>query len=223
MTELNETLNGPSAPAQTAVPRGSANRRLLWAGIFVALVIVAALIGWRLLPPQLHGLQLQSPRVAEDFTLPTSTGDAMSLSDFRGKYVVLFFGYTYCPDVCPTTLNDLQQMVKELGVQRAEDVQVIMVSVDPERDTPEQLATYLNYFDPNFVGMTGTVEEIQPVARQFGIFFERQPGSNNTSYLVDHSAAVTLIDPEGYVRMIWTYGVKGAEMASDLSYLMRRW
>jgi protein SCO1 len=223
MTELNETLNVPSAPAQPAAPRASTNRRLLWAGAFLALLIVAALIGWRLLPPQLHGLQLQSPRVAEDFTLPTSTGEAMSLSDFRGKYVVLVFGYTYCPDVCPTTLNDVQQMLKALGAQRAEDVQVVMVSVDPERDTPEQLATYLNYFDPSFVGMTGTVEEIQPVARQFGIFFERQPGSSNTSYLVDHSAAVTLIDPDGYVRMIWTYGIKGAEMASDLGYLMRRW
>lgn len=186
------------------------------------LLLVAALIGWWNLPAQLHGIQLQSPRVADDFTLPASTGGEVSLSDFRGKFVVLFFGYTFCPDVCPTTLGDLQQMVKALGATRAEDVQVIMVSVDPERDTPEQLATYLNYFDPTFIGMTGTVNEIQPVAQQFGIYFEAQPGSQNTGYLVDHTAAVTVIDPDGHVRLIWTYGTTGEQMASDLGYLIRR-
>jgi protein SCO1/2 len=230
MTKLDNTLETPSveaapvqpAAAPSAPARRSSMRPLVWAASFLALLIVVSVIGWWNLPPQLHGIQLQSPRVANDFTLSTSTGESMSLSDFRGKYVVLFFGYTYCPDVCPTTLNDLQQMVKALGPERAEDLQVVMVSVDPERDTPEQLATYLDYFDPAFIGMTGTVEEIQPVARQFGIFFERQEGSANTNYLVDHTSAVTVIDPEGHVRMIFTYGVKGEEMASDIRYLMRR-
>jgi protein SCO1/2 len=97
-----------------------------------------------------------------------------------------------------------------------------MVSVDPERDTTAQLATYLEYFDPSFIGMTGTVEEIQPVANQFGIFFERQPGSEKTNYLVDHTSAVTIIDPEGRVRIIFTNGVKGTDMASDLAYIMQR-
>jgi protein SCO1/2 len=220
MTDINNSLE--TNVANSAPARRSSMRPLLWASAFLAAVLVIALIGWWNLPPQLHGIQLQSPRVAEDFTLTTSTGETKSLSDFRGKYVVLFFGYTFCPDVCPTTLNDLQQLVKELGAERASDIQVVMVSVDPERDTPEQLATYLNYFDPAFLGMTGSVEEIQPVASQFGIFFERQPGSANTSYLVDHTSAVTVIDPEGYVRMIFTYGVKGEEMASDIAYLMRR-
>jgi protein SCO1/2 len=120
------------------------------------------------------------------------------------------------------TLNDIQQMLKTLDAERAEDVQVVMVSLDPDRDTPEQLATYLEYFDPSFIGMTGTVEEIQPVADQFGIFFERQTGSDNTNYLVDHTSAVTIIDPEGHVRIIFTNGVKGADMASDLAYIMQR-
>lgn len=225
MSELNNTLDTNPVeitPARPVSPRPNSTRLILWAGAFLLILIIAAVIGWFNLPPQLHGIQLQSPRVAEDFTLPTSTGETMSLSDFRGKYVVLFFGYTYCPDVCPMTLNDLQQMVKELGPQRAEKVQVIMVSVDPERDTPEQLATYLGAFNPSFIGMTGTVEEIQPVASQFGIFFERSEGSQNTNYLVDHTAAVTVIDPEGYVRMIFTNDVTGAEMASDVAYLMRR-
>jgi protein SCO1/2 len=197
-------------------------RRILWAAIFLLALIAAGVIGWWNLPPQLHGIQLQSPRVADDFTLTSTRGEALSLSDLRGKYVVLFFGYTYCPDVCPTTLNDLQQMVRKLGDKRADDLQVVMISVDPERDTLEQLATYLNYFNPAFLGMTGTVEELQPVTRQFGIFFERHPGSSNTGYLVDHTSAVTVIDPEGYVRLIFTTGVTGEEMAADITYLMRR-
>jgi protein SCO1/2 len=225
MTELNNLLEAPPPqipPVKPAPQRLPATRNLLWATIFLLILIVGGFAVWWYYPPQLHGIQLQSPRVADDFTLPTSTGETMSLSDFRGKYVVLFFGYTYCPDVCPTTLNDIQQMLKALGTDRADDVQVVMVSVDPERDTPEQLAEYLGYFDSTFIGMTGTVEEIQPVASQFGIFFERAVGSDNTNYLVDHTAAVTLIDPEGHVRMIFTYGVTGADMASDIAYLMRR-
>ncbi len=212
-------------PTQSAVPNPRlilARRLVLAASALLVILVAIGLIAWRNLPPELHGIQLESPRVAEDFTLPTSTGETMSLSDFRGKYVVVFFGYTYCPDACPTTLNDLQQMTKAMTPEQVENTQVVMISVDPERDTPQQLATYLDYFDPNFIGMTGTVQEIQPIASQFGIFFERQPGSENTGYLVDHSSAVTLIDPEGRVRMIFTYGTKGEDMASDLSYLMRR-
>lgn len=234
MTTFNTSTEETPIPTETPVevqptqplapnPRLILARRLVWAAASIlVLLVVIGVVAWRNLPPELHGIQLQSPRVAEDFTLPTSIGEAMSLSDFRGKYVVVFFGYTYCPDVCPTTLNDLQQMLNALTPEQAENTQVVMISVDPERDTPEKLATYLDYFNPKFIGMTGTVEEIQPVASQFGIFFERQPGSENTSYLVDHTSAVTLIDPEGRVRMIFTYGAKGADMASDLAYLMRR-
>lgn len=228
MTQLNDSLEtkSPDTPMvsapQTQKTRPASINRLRWAVGIMAVLVVIALVGWWNLPPQLHGIQLQSPRAAEDFTLTASTGEELSLSDLRGKYVVLFFGYTYCPDVCPTTMNEMQQMVKALGPQRTQDLQVIMVSVDPERDTPEQLTTYVSYFDPSFIGLTGTVEDIQPVASQFGIFFEKQPGSDNTNYLVDHTAAITVIDPEGYVRMIFTYGVAGADMASDIAYLMRR-
>lgn len=226
MSELNQIVETAQSDVTSSQPVSSArpvfNRRLAWAGGFLLLLLVAAFIGWQNLPHTFHGIMLESPRVAEDFTLPTSTGESMSLSDFRGKYVALFFGYTFCPDVCPTTLSDLQQMLKGLGADQASEVQVLMVSVDPERDTPEQLATYLDFFDPAFIGMTGTVADIQPIASQFGIFFERQEGSENTNYLVDHTSAITVIDPEGRVRIIFPYGVKGSEMATDLAYLMRR-
>src|SRR4051812_30644501 len=153
MTELNNSLETtasqetPLTPLQANSSHSATRRRLMWAGAVLLVLIAAALVAWRYLPPTLHGLPLQSPRVADDFTLPTSTGQPMSLIDFRGKYVVLFFGYTSCPDVCPTTLADIQQMLKKLGAKRASDVQVLMVSVDPERDSAEQLATYLHAFD----------------------------------------------------------------------------
>jgi protein SCO1 len=224
MTELQSRSEhtAPSEPAAPQPPARVPQRNLLWAGLIIILFVVAAVIGWWIRPPELHGVALQSPRVADDFTLMTSKGEAKSLSDFRGQYVVLYFGYTFCPDVCPTTMNDLKQMAAALGEERMEDVQVILISVDPERDTPEQLATYTEYFHPSFMGMTGTVAEIQAVASQFGIFFERQPGSDNTAYLVDHTSAVTVIDPDGYVRIIFTYGVTGEEMATDIRYFMRR-
>ena len=164
---------------------------------------------------------IQSPDQAADFTLMSSTGEPLSLSDFSGKQVMLYFGYTFCPDVCPTTLNDLSNMMDELGPKKAENVQVIMVSVDPERDTVEQLATYLPYFNPSFIGMTGSLEEIQDIASQYGIFFERQEGDTQAGYLVDHTAVVTLVDDTGHVRMIFPYGTSGEDMAADLSYFMR--
>lgn len=196
----------------------------LWAWIAVGGVLVAllaVLFVSRMRPPEFHGVLIQSPDEAADFTLMTSAGEPMSLSDFRDKQVMLYFGYTFCPDVCPTTLNDLSRMMDVLGPKKAENVQVIMITVDPERDTVEQLATYLPYFDPAFLGMTGSLEEIQDIASKYGIFFERQEGDTQAGYLVDHTAVVTLVDDKGYVRMIFPYGTTGEEMAADLSYIMR--
>lgn len=204
-----------------AVPAQSARRPYWLLAIPAVLAVVLGGLLWWLWPPTLHGVTLQSPRPTENFTLMTSAGEPMQLSDFRGKYVLVYFGYTYCPDVCPITMNDLAAMARELGDRRMEDVQVLFISVDPERDTPEHLASYLPHFHPEFLGMTGTVDQIQPVASQFGIFFESHGGSGAAGYLVDHTSAVTLIDPQGRVRMIFPYGVSGPEMASDLQYLMR--
>jgi protein SCO1/2 len=152
----------------------------------------------------------------------TSSGAPMRLSDFRGKFVLLYFGYTYCPDVCPTTLSDLANMARTLGAEKMEEVQVILVSVDPERDTAAHLAEYLPAFDPRFLGMTGTVEQVHEVASQFGIYFERHEADAQGAYVVDHTSAVTVIDPEGYVREVFTYGITGTDMAADIDYLMRR-
>lgn len=188
-------------------------------GVLVALLTLLLL--WRMRPPEFHGVLIQSPERAADFTLMSTTGEPVSLSDFRGKQVLLYFGYTFCPDVCPTTLNDLAMMMEELGPRKAENVQVIMISVDPERDTIDQMSTYLPYFHPDFVGMTGDLQELQDLASQYGIFFAKQEGDTEAGYLVDHTAVVTLVDDEGYVRMVFPYGTTGADMAADLSYMMR--
>lgn len=171
-------------------------------------------------PPEMHGIVLQSPERVPDFRLMTSTGEPMSLSDFRGKHVLIYFGYTFCPDVCPTTLQDLRVAMQTLG-DKADDVQVIMVSVDPARDSAEQLAKYLAAFDPRFIGMTGDWAVIERAASQFGVFFEAHQGSAATGYLVDHSSIVTLIDPEGHTREVFAYGTPGEDIAADLAYWMR--
>jgi protein SCO1/2 len=223
MTKLDSTVQPAEVTQPAAKPASSLSSRFMWiaAAALIALVLFVA-GGWWLRVPELHGVLLQSPRQADDFTLNASTGEALALSDLRGKFVLIYFGYTSCPDVCPTTLNDLKQMAATLGEQKMKDVQVVLISVDPQRDTPERLALYLNSFRPDFLGMTGNVEETQRIASQFGIYFEAQPGTPESGYLVDHTSVVTVIDPDGYVRMIFAYGTTGKDMAADMAYLMRR-
>lgn len=186
----------------------------------LVLVLVIGLVLQRLRPPAMHGVVLQSPERAVDFTLDGSGGGPLSLSDFRGKFVLLYFGYTYCPDVCPTTLQDLVAATEALG-READNLQVLMVSVDPARDSPDHLREYLGYFDPSFLGATGTLDDVEAVASRYGVFFDKVEGSAATGYLVDHTSSVTLIDSDGYVREIFPYGVTGAEMAADIAYWMR--
>ncbi|MCC6167087.1 MAG: SCO family protein [Caldilineaceae bacterium] len=223
MTKLDSTLQSAETEQHAAKPAPAPARRLLWIAAG-ALIVLALLVlgGWWLRVPELHSVLLQSPRQADDFTLTASSGEPLALGDLRGKFVLIYFGYTSCPDVCPTTLNDLKQMAAALGEQRMQDVQIVLISVDPQRDTPERLALYLNSFDPRFLGMTGELEDVQRIASQFGIFFEAQPGTPDTGYLVDHTSVVTVVDPDGYVRMIFPYGTTGKDMAADMTYLMRR-
>ncbi|MCB0045075.1 MAG: SCO family protein [Caldilineaceae bacterium] len=198
-------------------------RWLLYIGGGVVLLALLAFLLLRMRPPELHGMVLQSPQRATDFTLvSSSTGEPVSLSDLRGKYVMLYFGYTFCPDVCPTTLADLRMMAQDLSDKEMEDVQVVMVTVDPERDTPERLGEYLGFFDPRFLGMTGPLDEIIAASTQFGVYFEYNKVEGASEYLVDHTSTITLIDPDGYARMIFPYGTPGADLAEDLRYWMKR-
>jgi len=143
--------------------------------------------------------------------LTDHTGKLRHLEDFRGKAVVLFFGYTHCPDVCPTTLADAAQAMKALGPE-ADRVQVLFVTVDPERDTREVLARYVTAFDPRFLGLYGDAEATKRAAKEFKIYYEKRPESVPGSYSVDHSSQTYVIDPQGRLRLL----VRPERMAEDL-------
>ncbi|MBE7469782.1 MAG: SCO family protein [Anaerolineae bacterium] len=197
--------------------------RLVVGGL-LALVVLAGLVvllGTMFKPYTFRGMVLQSPQPATNFTLTSHMGQPISLTDFKGQLVLLYFGYTTCPDVCPTTLAELKQARQALG-QRSDEVQVLMVTVDPERDTVPVLADYMTHFDPSFIGLTGTSEEIAQVATYYGIFYERKESESALGYLVDHTATVMAIDRDGYLRVVYPYGAPSEDIASDLDYMLKR-
>lgn len=151
--------------------------------------------------------------------LTDHTGKARSMDDFKGKVVALFFGYTNCPDVCPTTMSDLKQTMKLLGEQ-ANDVQVLFVTLDPARDTQEVLAQFVPAFDPRFIGLRGTEEEIAATAAVFKIFSNKVKSEGASGYTLDHSAGMYVFDKAGKIRLYVEYGEKPADLANDLKTLM---
>jgi protein SCO1/2 len=148
-----------------------------------------------------------------------STGKETSLEDFRGKLVLVFFGFTHCPDVCPTTLLKAAQVKKELGAD-AEKLQVLFVTVDPERDTPEVLAKYVPAFDPSFIGLRGEPDETSKAAREFKVFFQKVPNRDGTSYNVDHTAASYVLDTAGRLRLFVRHSQPVEEIVADLRQLI---
>jgi len=134
--------------------------------------------------------------------------------------VVLYFGYTYCPDVCPTTLSTLRQALAELEPEEKTQVQVLMVTVDPARDSAQVLADYLSHFDPSFLGLTGTEEEIAAATEAASIFYQKEPGSVESGYLVDHTATVSVLDKQGRLRLLYSFGTPAEDIASDLEHLL---
>ncbi len=169
--------------------------------------------------PEYHGTLWPTPQEVADFTLTSASGP-VSLSDYAGKVVLLYFGYTFCPDVCPGTLADLSYVLRELG-RDADQVQVLMITVDPERDTPAQLAEYMGHFHPSFIGLSGTEAEIAAVAAQYGVFYQRHEGTAATGYLVDHTARVFVIDQNGKYWLSFPFGMEREQMKSDLQNVLR--
>lgn len=193
--------------------------------VFIILAVAAAgliaVLAWtQLRPYEFHGRLLQSAPPAADFTLVGPGARPVKLSDFRGKLVVLYFGYTFCPDVCPTTLAAVGQALRKLG-KLADGVQVIMVTVDPERDTPEHLAEYVGHFHPTFLGLSGTPEQVATAGAAFGIYYRKHEGTAATGYLVDHTATVSVLDREGRVRLVWPFGTDANALAADLGQILR--
>jgi protein SCO1/2 len=156
---------------------------------------------------------------ARELALTDADGKLRQLSDFKGKVTLVFFGYTQCPDVCPTTLAELAAVKRELGKQ-GDRLQGVFVSVDPQRDTPEVLKAYVANFDPSFVALTGTPEQIEQAAKNFKVFFAKVPGRTEGSYTVDHTAGTYVLDAQGRVRLFVRYGSGADALRHDLKLLL---
>ncbi|SMC24333.1 protein SCO1/2 [Andreprevotia lacus DSM 23236] len=188
-------------------------KRILCA--FSCLLLLGLLLGCS--KASFQGTDLTGAAFGGDFQLTTHTGKQSKLSDYRGKAVALFFGYTNCPDVCPTTMSELKAAMQQLG-PKADQVQVLFVSVDPERDTQNVLSHYVPAFDPRFVGLTGTLAQVEKVAEQYKIIIQKQ--GSGSSYTVDHSAGTYLLDKEGKLRVLVNYGAGPQILAHDLGVLV---
>lgn len=170
-------------------------------------------------PAELNGTDITGAEFANTLALTDHTGKPRTLEDFKGKAVALFFGFTHCPEICPTTMADLAAALKLMG-KDGEQVQVLFVTVDPERDTPEVLAQFVPSFNPNFIGLTGTPEEIAATAANFKIFYAKQAEPGSEHYNIDHSAGIYAFDKSGKVRVYLKYGQKPALIAHDLQQLL---
>ena len=193
----------------------------------VAFTLVAAVAGaaiiWFLILPRLqphtfNGQVLQGIE-APSIQLDGSNGEKVSLADFEGRVVAVYFGYTFCPDVCPTSLAKLDRAREMLGDKKG-DVQVVMVTVDPERDTSEALAEYMGRFDESFLGLTGDPNDIDRIATVYGIYYEAQESTSAAGYLVDHTATVMIIDKNGELKLIMPYDMTDVQVAEDLEFLV---
>jgi protein SCO1/2 len=181
-------------------------------GVAVALFVVPQLADE---PHTFTGTVLNDPDPAPSFTLTADNGERLGIDAYEGQVVLMYFGYTFCPDICPASLAELADAMRDLG-DASSDVQVVMISVDPARDTPELLGEYVDHFDPSFVGMTGTEEEIAAVADLYGVFYQAHEGTAATGYLVDHLASVMVVDRRGRLVEIIGFGTKGEQIAADV-------
>ena len=200
--------------------------------IFSALLLLAALAGCSDKPGADSGQMMLTPAAtpfkntdvtglgyARDFALKDQDGKPRSLADFKGKAVVIFFGYTHCPDVCPTTMAEMAEVMKQLGPD-ADRVQVLFVTLDPERDTPALLKQYVPAFDPRFIGLWGDTDATAKVAKEFRVFYQKVPGKDAGSYTLDHTAASYVFDPQGRVRLFVRHGQGPEPIVHDLKMLL---
>jgi protein SCO1 len=170
-------------------------------------------------PAHFNATDITGADWGKDFSLTDHNGKPRRLADFKGKAVVLFFGYTLCPDVCPTNMAAMKETMKLLGPD-ADRVQVLFVTVDPTRDTPKLLAQYVPWFYPTFLGLWGDEKTIAATARDFKVFYAKHPGSEPDSYSIDHTASSYVFDPEGRLRLVIRHGETPEHIAADLGQLL---
>lgn len=204
-------------------------RYILWIGIglLAVLLLTAAVIFTR--PYAYHGSVIQQPYPAPDFTLPHGQDGQFSLAGQRGRVVLIFFGFTHCPDVCPTTLASFKQVAQRLG-EDAQRVEFVFITVDPDRDTPEVTARYAAGFDPSFTGLSGDEQQLAPVWKAYGVYRKivkpasdtfGQGGANHGVYSVDHSSQAYLVAPDGNLYLTYSHGTPIDEILQDVRQLLK--
>lgn len=186
-----------------------------------AALLMLSLIGCVPSQPGFNNTDVTGADCCKDFRLTDHKGKVRTLADFRGKVVVMFFGYTQCPDVCPTTMLEMKAVLQQLGAD-AQRVQILFVTLDPERDTRELLSAYVPAFDPSFLGLYGDLETTARTAKEFRVFYQKQPGTTPTNYTVDHTAGSYVFDTQGKVRLFVRHGDGGANLAADLRTLLKQ-
>ena len=194
-----------------------------WLRLFSALALAAFVVGLGACSepkPAFKGVDITGADYAKELNLPDQNGQVRKLKDFSGKLVVVFFGYTQCPDVCPTTMQELAEVKRLLG-PNGDKLQAVFVTVDPERDTAELLKAYVENFDASFVALRPTPEQLPFIAKDFKIYFKRVDGKTPTSYTVDHSAGSFTFDTQGRVRLFNRYGMGAQALADDFNLLLK--
>ena len=198
-------------------------RKTLLVGLILFLIIgvVAAGVFFFSQPANFRGTTYGEPYpVAPEIELTRANGSDFRLSEARGEVVALFFGYTSCPDICPTTMGELNQALEKLG-DRSDQVQVLFVTVDPERDTPQRVQQYVNHFNTDFIGLSGSEPELAAVWNEYGVFREIVDGTSAAGYLVNHTARVTLIDQQGNLRVSFGFDTPVEDVVHDLDLLLK--
>ena len=183
--------------------------------LFLAMLLTASCD----VAPHFSSTDISGGALGVDFALQDQQGKQRRLSAFKGKVVIVFFGYTQCPDVCPTTLTTLKETMLLLG-KDAQQVQVILITLDPERDTQALLAEYIPSFHPSFLGLRGNLAETEATARAFKVFYKKQPGTAPGSYSIDHSTGTYVYDPQGRLRLYVKYGETAEHIAADIKQLL---
>ena len=195
-----------------------------WFRLFGACALAISLVGLSACSepkPAFKGVDITGADYAKELNLTDQNGQVRKLKDFSGKLVVVFFGYTQCPDVCPTTMQELAEVKRLLGPD-GDKLQAVFVTVDPERDTTEVLKAYIENFDASFVALRPTQEQLPAIAKEFKIYFKRVEGKTPTSYTMDHSAGSYTFDTQGRVRLFNRYGMGAQALADDFKLLLKK-
>lgn len=197
----------------------SKNIVMVGIGILFGIALIAGMALTR--PYSFRGSEIIPPVPAYDFTL-TSAGKApFRLLDQRGKVVLIFFGYTTCPDVCPATLGEFKQISNRLG-KDAGEVRFVLITVDPQRDTPDRISQYAHNFDPSFIGLTGSESELDSVWKNYGVYREISQQDSAVGYLVDHSTRTYLVDQSGNLRLTYTFGTPVDDILQDVRHIIKQ-